>query len=359
MLKALFFQGRGRKGHGPILSLAAILPVLVALYLGPPALAAPFKEGASAAVVMYHRFGETKYPSTSITLDQFEAHLNELKTGPYKVLPLPEIVAALRSGAPLADRTVGLSIDDAYLSVYTEAWPRLKAAGLPFTLFVATDPVDQGLPGYMSWDQLREMVAGGVTIGSQSASHPHLPNVSAERVREEIERANARIEAELGSTPTLFAYPFGEAGLKVETLVSQAGFSAAFGQHSGAIGGERDLFYLPRFSMNKKYGTLDRLRLAVNSRALPVTEVTPQDTLVTDNNPPAIGFTVSDTVKGLGALNCFASHEGRVEVTRLGDTRIEVRLKTPFPKGRGRLNCTLPAEDGRWRWLGRQFYIPK
>ena len=40
---------------------------------------------------------------------------------------------------------MGLTIDDAFLSVYREAWPRLKRAGLPVTLFVATesgDPAD-------------------------------------------------------------------------------------------------------------------------------------------------------------------------------------------------------------------------
>ncbi|HEC14458.1 MAG TPA: chitin deacetylase, partial [Rhodospirillales bacterium] len=249
MLKALFFKGRERKGCGPVPVLAVLFSVLVTFYPGPPARAASFKEGVSGVVVMYHRFGESRYPSTSITLDQFEAQLNELKTGPYKVLPLPGIVSALRAGKPLPDRTVGLSIDDAYLSVYTEAWPRLKAAGLPFTLFVATDPVDQGLPGYMSWDQIREMVAGGVTIASQTASHPHLPNISAKQAEGEIERSNARFEAELGLRPGLFAYPFGEAGRKIEGVVERAGFTAAFGQHSGAIGGERNLFYLPRFSM--------------------------------------------------------------------------------------------------------------
>jgi hypothetical protein len=42
---------------------------------------------------------------------------------------------------------------------------------------------------------------------------------------------------------------------------------------------------------------------------------------------------------------------------RLGKTRIEVRLRKPFPKGRGRINCTMAADDNRWRWLGRQFII--
>src|SRR3546814_10430794 len=90
---------------------------------------------------MYHRFGEHKAAATNITLQQFAAHIAELTSGRYSVLPLPEIVAALREGRPLPDRTVAITIDDAYLSVYREAWPMLKAAGLPFTLFAATDPL--------------------------------------------------------------------------------------------------------------------------------------------------------------------------------------------------------------------------
>ena len=31
----------------------------------------------SAVVFMYHKFGVSKYPSTSVTLDQFDAHLTE------------------------------------------------------------------------------------------------------------------------------------------------------------------------------------------------------------------------------------------------------------------------------------------
>ncbi|MDH5410757.1 MAG: polysaccharide deacetylase family protein, partial [Alphaproteobacteria bacterium] len=101
----------------------------------------------SAVFLMYHRFGEDIYPATNVRIEQFEAHITELTKGPYTVLPASEIVAALQSGKELPDRTVGITIDDAYLSVYTEAWPRLKAAGLPFTLFVATDAVDKGYGG--------------------------------------------------------------------------------------------------------------------------------------------------------------------------------------------------------------------
>ena len=72
----------------------------------------------SATVIMYHRFGEGRYPSTNISMEMFEEHLALLTNGDYTILPLPKIVETLKSGQLLPDRTVGISIDDAYLSVY-------------------------------------------------------------------------------------------------------------------------------------------------------------------------------------------------------------------------------------------------
>ena len=320
--------------------------------------ALPAAADSAAVVLMYHRFGESDYPSTNTTLEQLDAHIAELTSGAYTVMAVPDIVAAVREGRPLPDRTVGLTVDDAYLSVYREAWPRLKAAGLPFTLFVATDPVDRRLARYMTWDQIRELAADGVTIGSQTASHLHMAAADAGRNRRDLDRSQRRFLKELGQPPHLFAYPYGEASLSVMTVVREAGFAAAFGQHSGAIGVADDLFYLPRFALNETYGDLNRLRLVANTLPLPVTDVTPADPLVAGVNPPAVGFSVAPGVGGLGRLACFTSHEGQLSVERLGGTRIEVRMAKPLPKGRTRLNCTLPAGDGRWRWLGRQFYVP-
>ena len=344
-------------GRGPI-STASVRgrAGVVALAFLAAACWADARADGSVSMVMYHRFGESEYPSTNIPIAQFEAHLAELASGAYSVLPLPDIVDALRTGRPLPDRTVGLTIDDAYLSVYREAWPRLKAAGLPFTLFVATDPVDQRHPRYMRWSQIRELAAAGVTIGSQTASHLHMAKTDEARNAADIEKSNARFVSELGRRPDLIAYPYGEASSAVEKLARRMGFIAGFGQHSGAVGGTGDLFYLPRFALNEKYGDMTRFRRVVNVLPLPVTDFTPPDPLVGAINPPAIGFTVDAGIRGLNRLSCFASHEGRMRIERLGETRFEVRVRKPFPKGRTRINCTLPAAENRWRWLGRQFY---
>ncbi len=313
-----------------------------------------------AVVMMYHRFGESAQPTTNIRLEQFDAHLEELKKGEYTVLPLPEIVARLMSGQGVPDRTVGISVDDAFSSVYNEAWPRLKQAGLPFTLFVATDPIDKRTAGYMSWDQIRELKKAGVTIGSQTSTHPHMPLESPERNAEELRLSNERFRAELGEAPTLIAYPYGEYSLAVRDVSKAAGFVAGFGQHSGVLYPEGDLYYMPRFAMNEAFGSISRFRLAANALPLRVRDVTPADPLLSAaNNPPILGFTVAgDAAKRLSRLNCYPSSQATARVVALGP-RVEVRLDGEFPPGRARINCTMLAPSGRWHWYGLQFFIPK
>lgn len=315
----------------------------------------------SAVVFMYHRFGETGHPSTNTTIEQFDAQIEELSSGKYAVMALPDIVAALQAGKALPDNTVGLSIDDAFLSVYRVAWPRLRRANFPFTLFVATNPIDNRAGGYMSWDQIRELANAGATIGSQTASHPHMAFRSTTRNADELKKSNERFKAELGKTPALIAYPYGEYSLAVGKVTRQAGFVAAFGQHSGVMHGGSDFYYLPRFAFNEVYGDVRRMRMAARALPLRTRDITPADTLITEKgNPPMFGFTVEGlSPKRLSRLACYVSNQGKARLERLGDRRFEVRMAQAFPPGRTRINCTLPEDGGRWRWFGRQFIVPR
>ncbi len=330
-----------------------ILAFLAGVFLLNPA---PGRAADSAVVFLYHRFGESAYPTTNVGLDQFDAQLAELKSGGYSVMPVPDIVRALREGKPLPDRTVGLSVDDAYASIATQAWPRLKAAGFPLTIFVATDPIDRGYRDYLSWDQIRALVKDGVTIGAHTASHLHMIEASSQTIAEEIERSNARFKAELGFVPEIFAYPYGEASLAVRDAVKSAGYGAAFGQHSGVIYGGSDFFNLPRFAINEHYGAIAEFRQRARALPLPVHDLLPADPLVTVN-PPTIAFTVDEP--DLRDLTCFTSESGGIPVTRLSNNRVEIRLREPMPPGRFRLNCTLPGGQGRFRWFGTPYYVPR
>ena len=307
-----------------------------------------------ANILMYHRFGEEKYPSTNTTIEQFISHTNELIKDKYNVIRLDEVVKGIQGKINLKDRSVSITIDDAYLSVYTQAWPILKKLNLPFTLFISTDVIDNNFSNYMNWDQIRELVDNGVLVGSQTKSHPHLHRLSSKQILDEIEHSNKRFIKELGFKPTLFAYPYGEYDNKTIEIVKGSGFDAAFGQHSGVAHISIGIFELPRFAMNENYGDLSRLKLAINALPIIVKDINPENNFL-KKNPPDFGFTLSSEIKPMKAVRCFASNGIFTDTKRIGKFRIEVRLGQKFSNARGRINCTMAAKNGRWRWFGKQF----
>jgi peptidoglycan/xylan/chitin deacetylase (PgdA/CDA1 family) len=310
----------------------------------------------SAVILMYHRFGENKYPSTSIRLDQFEAHLAYLKEHHYAVLPLPDIIEKLQKGEALPENTVGISIDDAYESAYTEAWPRLKKAGFPFTLFVATDPVDRGFKDIMTWEQIKILSKEGVTIGNHSASHPYLERLKTLAAKVDIARAQQRLTDELGVAPQLFAYPYGEYNESVFQIIKAAGFKAAFLQISGAVGEQSSMLLLPRFPLNEHYGEMSRFKSLLDTRPLNIQDLTPLDPTL-KRNPPTIRFTVRDKKLNLKKMGCYGTNIDTLKVDILPDSRVELTSTKPFSEGRTHVNCTLPATGGKWYWVSFLYIV--
>lgn len=320
-----------------------------------------------AVAFMYHRVGDDRFPSTNVTLEAFEAQLDYLERQGFTVWPLDRITEHLKSGRPLPDRTVAITIDDAYRSVFENAWPRLRARGWPFTVFVSTDPIDDGLRDYMSWDQMRSMQAAGVTFANHSASHDHLAlrrpgesdDVWRTRVREDIGRAERRLREELGDSVNpgrLFAYPFGEYSEALAELVSELGYTA-FGQHSGALGVDADRSALPRYPINEHYSDLNDFAVKANSLPLPVRSMTPRDPLVAEN-PPRLEVVLGKGEANLDRLACYRGAKRlAIEWLDREQGRFAVRAAAPLPPGRDRYNCTAPHPSGRWYWFSQPWLV--
>lgn len=319
---------------------------------------------ADASVVfMYHRFGESDYPSTNIRMEQFEAELEFLDREGFEVWPLPKLVEHLRTHEPLPDKVVALTIDDAYASVYQEAFPLLQERKLPFTVFVSTNVVDRALPDYMSWEQLRELQRSGIaTLANHGASHAYLARKAAgeseqawaARIREDIVKGQARLQEMLGNdvneSPRLFAYPYGEYTLQLMQMLKQMGY-VAFGQHSGPAGPHDDLQALPRFPVNEHFGDLEDFSLKALTLPFPVLEVSPQDPTV-EAAPPLLELRFGESSARLSRLSCYLGGE-RIEVAWVSreERRVQVKSANPLPEGRSRYNCTAPhVSAGRWYW---------
>jgi len=311
----------------------------------------------SATIFMYHKFGVSKYPSTSVTIDQLESHISELKKQKYNIRSLDFIVDTIINDGDLPNNTIGISVDDADKSFFEVGWPLFKKNNIPVTLFVTTGTIVKDNKNYINWDQIRKLKEEGVTIGAHSHTHAHMAKIQLDEVRSEIETSNKIFLKELGEIPTLFAYPYGETTSEIIDLIKDYKFKVAFGQHSGIINETSNMYYLPRFSLNEKYGEIDRVKFAANAKGIGIYDFIPINPTI-KQNPPFIGFSLLDSKKA-SSLDCFIfDSKGQVdrEIYKFNE-RIEIRLSRELSSGRSRMNCTVKGADGHWRWFGHQFYF--
>ncbi|NBB91848.1 MAG: polysaccharide deacetylase family protein [Gammaproteobacteria bacterium] len=331
-----------------------LLALIVALAAGLSAEASQERHGV---ILLYHHVSGDTPPSTSVTPERFEAHLDYLEEHDFAVWPLHRLLdASIRGQEAVPENVVAITFDDAYESVHAEAWPRLRERGWPFAVFVNTDAVDAGHSPYMDWDQLRVLYENGITIGNHSAGHGHLIARSdgegwrewARRVASDIDRADRRIAEEIGAEPDLFAYPYGEDSARLAAIVGER-HDFALAQRSGAVGARTDPLSVPRFPMASGFDDMARFALAVRSRPLPVVAAEPSPK--GDGVRESVDSLVIELAEGgyrLAQLACYASSGTRLDTrSEAGPPhRIAIEIGARGSTGRNKINCTAPAADG-------------
>jgi peptidoglycan/xylan/chitin deacetylase (PgdA/CDA1 family) len=190
-------------------------------------------------VLCYHAISETWPADLSVTPAAFERQIDALLQRGYRGVTFAEAVAAGDG------RRVAVTFDDAYRSVHERALPILERLGVPATLFVPTAYVGSeqpmAWPGIDNWlggehepelsclgvAELADLRAHGWEIGAHTHTHPHLSQLSAGRLAEELERPRALLERWLGEPCETIAYPYGDFSPEVVAATRAAGYSAA------------------------------------------------------------------------------------------------------------------------------------
>jgi len=308
--------------------------------------------------LMYHRFEENKYPSTNIRNEIFYEHIKEINNSGIKFINFKKFEEIIKT--KIDKNYVLLTIDDAFESFYLNAWPVLKKRKIPFILFVSTREI--GKNGYMTWDQIKEVNASNlVTIGNHSHSHDYLIDWKNEEIKYDLETSIKIFKKRLGYSPIIFSYPFGEYSSNLKKIVQDLNFKYAFGQHSGVIDQTKDLLELPRFPINEKYGELKRFKSILSTLPFPYKNITPEDRYLTINeNPPKVKIKFFKDLIDIKNINCY-SNEGNIwnksDIKFISKNELLILLKDKFKSERGRINCSLRVESGKWRWLGIQYVI--
>ena len=307
---------------------------------------------------MYHRFEENKYPSTNIKLNDFLKHLEIIKNNNIRFVNPKNFKNELTANKK--QRKILLTIDDGFLSFYENAWPILKEKEIPFILFVSTREV--GSSNYMSWSQIREISKENfVEIGNHSHSHEYLVDENIEIIESDIQNSINIFKEKLGKNSEFFSYPFGEYSITFKNIIKSLGFKYAFGQHSGVIDETKDLFELPRFPINEKYGELKRFTSLTKTLPFKFEEIIPEEKyLLKSKNPPKVKIKFYENIKNLNLINCY-SNEGdkwrQSKIIFVSQNILQISINEKFVGERGRINCSLKDPSGFWRWLGIQFVI--
>ncbi len=200
---------------------------------------------ADAHIFLYHRFNDSRYPSTNTTLEQLREDFEFFKKNGYEVIPLEKLVKALQKKEEIPDNWVVLNIDDNYKSFYQHGLPIFKEYNYPFSMFVYVGATEKKYGDFMSWEELKECAKYG-SLEFHSMNHPQMATLSDEALKKDFEEGLELFEKRLGFKPRYFSYPFGEFTKRVKDIAKSYGFEAILNQNMGAVASFSDPYDLDR-----------------------------------------------------------------------------------------------------------------
>ena len=199
-------------------------------------LLSPYFLFADGHIFVYHRFDDTRYPTTNISTRELRKEFNYLKTHNYKVVPLIDIVNKINAKEKVPSNWVAFSIDDGFKSFYTHGLSVFKEFNYPFTLFIAVKYTEKKYKDYVSWKQLKEITNYG-DVEFHSYGHGHYGRMSDKEINSDMEKGLTLMKKHLNYEPRLFVYPYGEYDKRVDKIMQNYNFQAVFNQNIGAING--------------------------------------------------------------------------------------------------------------------------
>ncbi|WP_230369808.1 poly-beta-1,6-N-acetyl-D-glucosamine N-deacetylase PgaB [Paludibacterium denitrificans] len=240
------------------------------------ALAAAVAPSSSQLVVLaYHEIDQNSPASDVNAVDTkaFVKQLEWLKGQGYHFVSVDDILADRAGSKPLPEKSVLLSFDDGYRSVYTNVFPVLKLFKAPAVIALVGHWLEvpdgqlvqygnEKVPrsNFLSWQQIRELQASGlVEVASHSydlhfgqVANPQgnqLPAATSQaykgdryetheeylaRVRADLQRNREILKAHLGKAPRVMVWPYGSYSRETIRPAAELGMPVAMTLDDGA-----------------------------------------------------------------------------------------------------------------------------
>ncbi|MEX2108310.1 MAG: polysaccharide deacetylase family protein [Solirubrobacterales bacterium] len=196
--------------------------------------------GGDLIVLCYHAVSEDWPAALSVTPQSFEFQIDLLASRGYRGTTFTR--AAL---GDVDGKTIAVTFDDGYRSINERARPILESYGFPATVFVPASVIESksplAWPGTDRWldgphelelepmsiQELRELSELGWEIGSHTLTHPKLPLLDDDELRDELVGSRRACGKMIDAECTSIAFPYGATDARVLRASEEAGYSAA------------------------------------------------------------------------------------------------------------------------------------
>ena len=287
---------------------------------------------ANIVVIAYDTFAGKDF-----NLDIIDKHIKILNNKKYYVFSTSNIIEATLSSITLPDYSVAITITSNKKEIINHVWPLLANASLPFTLFI--DPHLISNDNNMSWEDIRILNNNGIEIGIRGTP-------------KNIKGGIKIYKSSLSIDPVSYQYKLGIWSNEEIQILKENNIKIAFGDKSGPVSLNMNIYKLPRFNISGKFSDTKRLKTVLDTLPLEVSNILPvSDTL--DNNPPLYGFTLLNNNQ---IPNCYTNNNNQAEVIIVNNSRIEVRT-TKFNGAKARINCISKDANNRLLWHGSLYWV--
>lgn len=228
-------------------------------------------------ILCYHSVDDDWGSRLSIPTPDFEQQVRWLALN-RQVLPLATAARMLDHRHRPPRGVAAITFDDGWAGVYDRAWPILRQAGLPFTVFVVTDTLtDDPIP--VTWvddpsggslttltrEQVLELAEAGVEIGSHSRRHDDLTTLELDECVDDLGHSRQFLSDLLGRDVTSVAYPRGRHDSMVREAARRAGYR--FGYSLPEVRYRPDTHSIPRVGIYPG-NTVNTLRIKTSPHYL-------------------------------------------------------------------------------------------
>lgn len=210
-------------------------------------------------ILMYHGVDAQ---SSVVTLHprRFRWQIEWLHRHGYNCISLGELARCMIAGESFPERTVVLTFDDGYQSLYTEAFPVLRQYRFSATVFLVagfcgkdnrwrSQPQNIPTMKLLTWEQINEMARFGIEFGSHTLNHPYLDHLPPHALHDEIVLPKTILEEKLSRPVMVFAYPYGRFSKPSKDLVASV-YDAACSTRQGLTHPGSDRYALERVEIS-------------------------------------------------------------------------------------------------------------